>query len=252
MALDYSKLTDEELEAIAADDYSKLSDQTLNAIAADPDAKKVAEKQPTVDLTPQAISTAGRLAAVAPEALSAGANLAGQGLSAAKNFVASRPVMQTAADIAGIATHGVPWGSLAKTALTSNAATIGDMAGNAVNAVRQGAGMLGAGARGVGSALVSGAVAPESAVMMPYQMAAYEQEKIRANPNAPEYATNPYAMAFRGQAPTQRAAGAMNQRTALVNQQYGGLTPQEQAILEKDRLNMMMRLQAAKKVLGQQ
>lgn len=40
MALDYSTLTDEELQAIANDDYSKLSNATLNAIAAGPDAKK--------------------------------------------------------------------------------------------------------------------------------------------------------------------------------------------------------------------
>jgi hypothetical protein len=36
MALDYSKLTEEELKAIANNDYSKLSDATLNAIANKP------------------------------------------------------------------------------------------------------------------------------------------------------------------------------------------------------------------------
>jgi hypothetical protein len=40
MALDYSKLTDAELEAIANNDYSKLSDSTLTAIAAEPEPKK--------------------------------------------------------------------------------------------------------------------------------------------------------------------------------------------------------------------
>jgi hypothetical protein len=60
--------------------------------------------------------------------------------------------------------------------------------------------------------------APENLALLPYNMAAYEQEKIRANPSAPEYATNPYAMQYRGEAPTQAAAGAMNQRRAV--QQY--------------------------------
>lgn len=39
MALDYSKLSDSELEAIANDDYSSLSDTTLQAIAGEPEAK---------------------------------------------------------------------------------------------------------------------------------------------------------------------------------------------------------------------
>lgn len=108
--------------------------------------------------------------------------------------------------------------------------------------------MPGAVARGVAGAVA----APESAFLMPYQMAAYEQEKIRANPNAPGLEYNPYAQVQRGEYATQRQAGAANQRMAVANQRYGGLTPQEQAILDKDRLNMQMRVQAAKRVLGQQ
>jgi len=50
---------------------------------------------------------------------------------------------------------------------------------------------------------------------MPYQMAAHEMEKIRANPQAPEYVNNPYAMQIRGEAPTMGHAGAMNRRRAL-------------------------------------
>lgn len=119
-------------------------------------------------------------------------------------------------------------------------------------AVRQGAGVMSGMARGVGGALASGPVAPATALMMPYQMAAYEQDKIRANPNAPGLEYNPYAQVQRGEYATQRSAGAANQRSAVRNQQYGGLTPEEQAILEKDRLNMQMRMQAAKRVLGQQ
>ena len=105
--------------------------------------------------------------------------------------------------------------------------------------------------RNIGSSLGAMALAPENMFAAPYQMAAYEQEKIRANPNAPQYANNPYAQMTRGEAPTQGAAGRMNQREALNNQQYGGLTAEEQSKLESDRLNIAIRLKAAKKVLGQ-
>jgi hypothetical protein len=46
MALDYSKLSDEELQAIANNDYSKLSDATLNAIASEPETKQKKFKEP--------------------------------------------------------------------------------------------------------------------------------------------------------------------------------------------------------------
>jgi len=51
MALDYSKLTDDELEAIANDDYSRLSNRTLRAISNDPSAKQTTavSAEPTVD-----------------------------------------------------------------------------------------------------------------------------------------------------------------------------------------------------------
>lgn len=93
---------------------------------------------------------------------------------------------------------------------------------------------------------------PAAAFSMPYAGAAYEQAQIRANPNAPQYANNPYAMQQRGVAPTQGAAGAMNTRNAIANQQYGGLTQLEKDALEQDRLDRAIRLKAAKKVLGQQ
>jgi hypothetical protein len=104
---------------------------------------------------------------------------------------------------------------------------------------------------GAPKALMMGAMAPENLLSMPYQMAAYEQEKIRANPNAPEYANNPYAMQQRGQAPTQGAAGAMNQRRAVAGQQYGGISAEDQARLEDDKMKRMIRYTALKKALGQ-
>jgi hypothetical protein len=106
-------------------------------------------------------------------------------------------------------------------------------------------------AKNVATGLGAGLLGPESAFSAPYQMAAYEQEKIRQNPTAPEYATNPYAQQYRGEYATQGQAGAANRRQAIGNQQYGGLTEAEQRMLESDRLNMAIRLKAAKKVLGQ-
>ena len=89
---------------------------------------------------------------------------------------------------------------------------------------------------GVGKAVGGALMAPESIMTAPYTMAGYEMEKIRANPAAPEYATNPYAQMTRGEAPTQGAAGAQNRRQAIAGQQYGGLTPEQQQILQQDRL----------------
>lgn len=115
---------------------------------------------------------------------------------------------------------------------------------------KQAIGRAGEMASNIGSRVVSGLTAPEGLMALPYQMAAYEQEKIRANPTAPEYATNPYAQAYRGEAPTQGAAGAANRRNAIASQQYGGLTQEEQDILEQDRIAREIRRKAAEKVLG--
>jgi len=215
-------------------------------------ATPTVQPEPSISVAPQMASMGAQVAGQIPNAVSAGADLAGQGLSAAKQFVMNRPLMQTAADVAGIATHGVPWGSIARGALAANAPNIGDAIGNAMQYVKQGVGSMGAGARNIGGALARGALAPESAIMMPYQMAAYEQEKIRANPRAPGLEYNPYAQVQRGEYATQGAAGAANTRTAISNMPYGNVTAEERAILDKDRLNMQMRVQAAKRVLGQQ
>jgi len=114
---------------------------------------------------------------------------------------------------------------------------------NAPAAVKQGMSTLGRG-------LVAGAMAPENVMLAPYTMAGYEMEKIRQNPTASEYATNPYAQVVRGEAPTMGAAGAQNRRGAIAGQQYGGLTPNEQRILEQDRIDQAIRRKAASKVLG--
>jgi hypothetical protein len=101
-----------------------------------------------------------------------------------------------------------------------------------------------------GRAPVLGTMAAQGMLAAPYLGAAYEQARIRANPNAPEYKDNPYAMMTRGEAATQGQAGAMNTRSALSNQQYGGLTAEQQQILEQDRIRQAIRRKAAEKVLG--
>jgi len=222
---------------------SELEEFEFRARAEEEEAL-AARAEPSVSVAPQAARAGMEAARLAPEAASAGYNLGKQGAIAAKDLIANRPLMQTAADVAGVATHGVPWGSIARQALDPNAMTIGEMASKVGGAAKQAGPVIANAGRSLGGALVQGAVAPESSFLLPYQMAAYEQEKIRQNPTAPQYKTNPYAQQFRGEAPTQAAAGAMNTRNALIGQQYGGLTPEEQAIMAQERQRQMKQAQA--------
>lgn len=114
--------------------------------------------------------------------------------------------------------------------------------------VRGGVGqMAAAGGRALGSMVA----APENVFTMPYTMAAYEQEKIRANPTAPGLEYNPYAQTVRGEAATQGRAGAANQMRAVANQPYGNVNPQERAILEQDRMmRENIRKKAYDRVMG--
>lgn len=85
---------------------------------------------------------------------------------------------------------------------------------------------LGKAAAAVGGALAAGAEkaagllarvpgGPATLFLLPYAMTAYEKEKIRENPNAPEYKDNPYAMVLRGEAKTEEEAANINRRKAL-------------------------------------
>lgn len=212
-------------------------------------ARSLGTSTPTTipNMAPQAISAASQVAGMAPEAASA--------VRAGAQAVANMPAQQVARgvmDVGAMMAGHPPYASMIKAATdTAAGVPVKDVIGNATNMIRSGAGALGGAARGLGSALVTGAVAPESAFLMPYQMAAYEQDKIRANPNAPGLEYNPYAQVQRGEAPTTRAAGAANQRRAVANMPYGNVTAKERDMLEKDRLNMQMRMYAARKVLGQ-
>jgi len=119
------------------------------------------------------------------------------------------------------------------------------MAGSVLNTPLKA--MPGALMRGVGAAVA----APESSFLMPYNMAAYEQEKIRANPNAPGLQYNPYAQTVRGEAATQGQAGAANQMRTVANMPYGNVNPQERAMLDQDaRMKNAIRKKAFEKVMG--
>jgi hypothetical protein len=250
MALDYSKLSDDELDALAKNDYSRLSDATLKALAEEPAPAPAANAitQPEPSLGDVAMNQAG-VAAVRPVAGAVAAQ-AGDAYKLAKiagqvtpNIVGeflSTP-FKSAKDLASAYIAGHP------------------MAGKVLDMPLKA--MPGAALRGLGTALA----APESAFMMQYQMAAYEQDKIRANPTAPQYATNPYAQAYRGEYKTQGAAGAANRRNAISNAPSGYQPTAEEAqnIMQsgdqrlmniyggQDRLTQLIRMKAAKKVLGQ-
>lgn len=121
----------------------------------------------------------------------------------------------------------------------------------AAEAAAQGAGRFGQLAQRFAPAMNAlNNVTPAMAFAMPYQMAGSEMEKIRQNPNAPQYANNPFAMQQRGEAPTMGAAGAANQRRAVAGQRYGSMLSQaEQDLLEQDRIDQEIRRAAARKAL---
>jgi hypothetical protein len=107
--------------------------------------------------------------------------------------------------------------------------------------------MAGFTGRAVGGMLT----APENAALLPYNMAAYEQEKIRSNPTSPEYAYNPYAQTVRGEATTQGKAGAANQMRTVANMPYGNVTPEERQLLQQDAImKQAVRKKAFDKVMG--
>jgi hypothetical protein len=56
---------------------------------------------------------------------------------------------------------------------------------------------------------------PIAAFLAPFMLSAAEKDKIRENPNAPQYKDNPFAMMIRGEAATEGQAAAINQRATL-------------------------------------
>lgn len=250
MSLDYSKLTDDELEAIANDDYSKLSDRTLRQLSSDPTAK-----EPSISVAPQAASSARPLGAMAVEGARAVPGMVKQGVQTVANMPVSQ-MARGAIDIGSVMAGHPPYASIANQVFNPNATSVAETAGKIGTMARQGAGAVANFGRNVGGAVVQGALAPESAFLMPYQMAAYEQERIRQNPQGPlinntlitgtpqtvdTLKTNPYAQTVRGEAATQGQAGAMNARNAVANMPFGNVTANERAMLEQDQRDRQQR-----------
>lgn len=106
-------------------------------------------------------------------------------------------------------------------------------------------------AKNIGRGFAQGLTAPENLLTLPYNMAAYEQEKIRQNPNAPGLENNPYAQVVRNEAPTQAKAGEANRMKALSSMPFGNVTPEERRMLEEDmQIKSIVRKKALQKVLG--
>jgi len=252
------------------DEYSKDDPDYVNANQATKDAirqqfgvsslglTETSTFESPVPLGPQAVNVVGAVAKeFAPAVTPVAKDVAGTAYGAAKSIL-SYPIdtLKNAAtwtpqSIAEVALH--PKIALEQYVtnhpLMSSNASIKSLSKDALNYAKNIGSNLPS-ARGIGSAMIQGAIAPENLLALPYQMAAYEQEKIRANPTAPEYATNPYAQQYRGEYATQGAAGAANRRNAIASQQYGGLTQEEQDILEEDRIRREIRRKAAEKALG--
>lgn len=248
MALDYSKLSDEELEAIANDDYSKLSDNTLRRLSRDPGAQTVPSSEPEINLAPQAASVGARLVEPAANIARGVAGVAaGNAKDAYKmaNILYKNVSPSVVGEVVG---SPIKYGKELVSAYAQGHPLLGQLSkATPQQAVQAAAGF----AKNVGGRVLSGALAPESAVLMPYQMAAYEQEKIRANPNAPGLEYNPYAQTVRGEAATQNRAGAANQMRTVANMPYGNVTPQERAILDQDRqMKETIRKKALERVMG--
>lgn len=220
------------------------------------DITPVTTTEPTADasvsMAPQMASAAQKVGGLAVQGAQAVPGLVKQGAQAVASMTPGQ-LTRGAIDIGSMMAGHPPYATIAKQVLNPNAAGIGETASKIGSMARQGASALGSGARALGGAVAQGVMAPESLMMAPYQMAAYEQDKIRANPTAPGLQNNPYAQQFRGEYATQGQAAAANRRQAIGGQQYGGLSSDEQQMLKIDReLSFAMRLKAAKKVLGQQ
>ena len=259
--------------AFDPDEYLAEKDKQAEQSKFDPDAylasppvqfdpnAYIAETAPApggVNLTPQAVSVAR---AVAPELAPLATGAVKTAASIPQDWLNISKILYNNATLEHVGQAiKEPW----KTATNAVGAYVEGhpVLGQITSATpKQAVGAIASGARNLGGALVSGAVAPESAFLLPYQMAAYEQEKIRANPGAPEYATNPYAQTYRGEYATQAQAGAANARRAVINAPYGNVTAEERALLDAEKKRKMQILMqeetsqkirdfAASKVLG--
>jgi len=70
--------------------------------------------------------------------------------------------------------------------------------------------------------ILTGVALPVAALMAPWLLTIYQRSKIEEDPNNPEWKDTPYAKFIRGEAKTQGAAAAQNQRNVIkeVSPQY--------------------------------
>jgi hypothetical protein len=82
----------------------------------------------------------------------------------------------------------------------------------------------------MGSGVAGPLIATYAALLAPWVMTAIEMQRIKENPDAPEFKDNPFAMAYRREAKSQGAAGAINTRKVIARTAGGGgyvPTPEE-------------------------
>lgn len=160
------------------------------------------------------------------------------------------PYLTAKAYAQGSPTLGPVYNALSKLGNQSVASMVNQAGQYGQQAIANAPAVAKQGMSALGRGLAYGVAGPENVMLAPYTMAGYEMEKIRQNPTAPEYATNPYAQVVRQEAPSMGAAGAANRRMAIAGQQYGGLTAEQQQMLEQDKIDQAIRRKAASKVLG--
>lgn len=236
MALDYSTLSDAELEALANDDYSKLSDATLEALASEapkPNVGKTLGERTWSEALAPAVG-------VGAAAYEMGKDVVKPAYEVAKSLI-TNPLVDLAAAPFALKKAGEYLG----TRPPAGPGPLDAGGQKVVDWVKQGA-------RAVApEASLATNLSPAMMLGAPYALAGMEAANIRKNPNAPGYKDVPYAQQFRGEYGTQGQAAAANTRNALINQQYGGLTPEEQAIMAQER-QRQQKIAQARQVLKQQ
>jgi hypothetical protein len=234
MDLDYSTLTDAELDAIANNDYSKLSDNTLAAIAAQgpqPEPQKTMGEY----TFGEAANKTGQI----------GGGVAGTAADLAVGAVGAIPGKQYI--IPGAVGYGAIEGF--KNVPRAVEALKNFATGAAIPAPQQQLSLIPK-QPGMFAGMATN-LSPATMLGAPYAMAGLEAQNIRKYPNAPGYKDVPYAQMYRGEAATQNTAGEGNRMKSLANMPFTGVNSQERAILDEDRMmRQNIRKKAYEKVMG--
>jgi hypothetical protein len=164
---------DDSFDQMSAADQEK----TVNEIAASMGIKSSQSTGPS-ETSPGGVATQLAAPAVTGAAYAAPTGLAKYGSdildvakAGAKNL-AARPLMQTVGDVAGMATHGVPWGSIAKGAIDPASLNLGQAARGVMDVARAApgyvAGMVGPALRGAARVAGPAGMAYNLAEAYPY------------------------------------------------------------------------------------